>query len=340
MTARSALAAAVAVIGALRAAPAAAQPGGPYAPLVLSMPAGARVLALGNVGVAGRDDDVIFYNPAQVAVARGTSASYERYSATSSGGTVSSVTRLANSAIAIGASVVEYRTRTSVLANEVSSIPFAMFPLDRGESLGSGGGDGVSAELTAGYARTLKGVRVGAAVKYAEDEVPAVRMQRAAFDVGVARDFGRDYALALAVQNIGPSASISCVIHSETGHENCAVPAEPYTGPGLRVPVNLPLRATLGGSFAHEVGPFDLLSTAGVSMLRTNVAIPAAGAELGYSWLDGYDVDLRAGLRRPLAGEDAFTAGAGFTADRVSIDYALETFTGGRVGHRIGLRIR
>lgn len=322
-------------------APAAfAQPGGPYTPLVLSTPAGARVLALGNLGVAGRDDDVIFYNPAQIAVARGTSASYERYSSTSSGGALSSVTRLSSSAIAIGASVVEYRTTSGFIGNEAGFEPFAVFPLDRGESLQPGVGEGFSAELTAGYATTLKGFRLGAAGKYAEDEVPAIRVQRAAFDVGAAHDFGRSYTLALAVQNLGSSSPISCVQHSEIGHANCYVLGEPSKSPGLSVPVYLPLEVTLGGSFAHELGPFDLLSTAGVSMLRTNVAIPAAGAELGYSWLDGYDIDVRAGLRRPLAGEDAFTAGAGFTMDRLSIDYALETFAGGRVGHRVGLRIR
>jgi hypothetical protein len=51
-------------------------------------------------------------------------------------------------------------------------------------------------------------------------------------------------------------------------------------------------------------------------------------------------VTLRAGGRRPEHGEGPFTAGLGFTVDRLSIDYALETLSGSRVANRIGLRIR
>jgi hypothetical protein len=67
---------------------------------------------------------------------------------------------------------------------------------------------------------------------------------------------------------------------------------------------------------------------------------PAGGAELGWSWLDGYNVVVRAGARSPLAGEGPLTAGAGVNADRVSIDYAVESLSGSRVGHRLGIRIR
>jgi len=67
---------------------------------------------------------------------------------------------------------------------------------------------------------------------------------------------------------------------------------------------------------------------------------PAAGTEIGWSWISGYSVAGRLGWRSPLAGERAFTAGAALNADRLSIDYAMETLTNARVGHRIGLRIR
>jgi hypothetical protein len=67
---------------------------------------------------------------------------------------------------------------------------------------------------------------------------------------------------------------------------------------------------------------------------------PAGGLEMGYSWLDGYSIALRGGARRPERGEGPLTAGAGFTMDRLSIDYALDTSTRGRVAHRLGLRIR
>src|SRR4051812_18391136 len=58
----------------LRSGQASAQNVG-YGPLALTLPTSARTLAMGDIGVASRDDDVIFYNPAQLSVARGTSFS-------------------------------------------------------------------------------------------------------------------------------------------------------------------------------------------------------------------------------------------------------------------------
>ncbi len=75
-------------------------------------------------------------------------------------------------------------------------------------------------------------------------------------------------------------------------------------------------------------------------MLSTDFVIPSGGLEANYSWLSGYNIALRAGARRPMVGEDAFTAGAGFSLDRVTLDYGLETLSGGRVGHRVGIRVR
>jgi hypothetical protein len=51
-------------------------------------------------------------------------------------------------------------------------------------------------------------------------------------------------------------------------------------------------------------------------------------------------VVLRGGARRPEHGEGALTAGAGFIVDRLAVDYALETLSGARAAHRVGLRIR
>ena len=103
---------------------------------------------------------------------------------------------------------------------------------------------------------------------------------------------------------------------------------------------SLPRTATVGVSRGGQLGEFDWFATTAVSWIRTNTLSPAGGLEMNYSWLSGYNIALRVGARRPLPGEDAVTAGAGFTMDRLSIDYALETLSGGRIGNRIGLRIR
>jgi hypothetical protein len=236
---------------------------------------------------------------------------------------MSAVTRFNNGGIGIGVQMVDY------------DLPIGLFPADRGTMLGPGQ-PATSLEASVGVAQVVKGVRVGGAAKYVEDNDGTTRVSRAAFDVGLSKDVFRFYTVALAVQNMGASTTIPC---STATH---CIPASGLPGsvPLEFTSANLPIRTTLGVAGGRGVGEFDLAGTAAVSLLRTNFVVPAGGAEIGYSWLDGYSLALRAGARRPLPGERALTAGAGFTMDRLSIDYALEALSGSRIGHRLGLRVR
>jgi hypothetical protein len=294
-----------------------------YAPIVLQLPGGARPLSMGNVGIGSRDDDVIFYNPSQLVNARGFSASAERYSSTAGGGSLSGVTRLNNGGIGIGVRVLDYEAQANG------------FPATRATSLDAGSGSGTALEASIGVAQVIKGLRVGGAAKYVEDNAQLVRVSRAALDVGVSKDMFRFYTIGLTVQNIGRSMSVPC---SNTTKCTSLVQDGPMSATLTRV--KLPLRTTLGFVGSHQLGEFDFVGTAAVSVLYKDFVIPAGGMELGYSWLSGYSIALRAGARRPLPGEQAFTAGAGYTMDRLSIDYALETLSGSRMGHRVGLRVR
>ncbi|HEY4129310.1 MAG TPA: hypothetical protein VGM50_01740 [Gemmatimonadaceae bacterium] len=291
---------------------------GLYAPLVLLLPSGTRTLGLGNTGVASRDDEVIFFNPAQLVNARGVTASGERYSANAGGGALSAATAFSNGGIGIGARAVDY------------DAPANFFPVDRSTMLDAGV-PASAYELSVGIGQAYKGFRGGVTGKYAEDIASNTRVGRAMADVGLAKDFFRNYTVGLAVQNIGSSMSIPCGL--QHAGKACAENAS-------SMDVLSPVRTTLGASTGKSVGEFDLFGTAAVSMLRTDFVIPSGGLEANYSWLSGYNIALRAGARRPMLGEDAFTAGAGFTMDRLTIDYALETLSGGRVGHRVGLRVR
>ena len=72
-------------------------------------PPGARTLGMGNIGVASRDDDVLFFNPAQLVVARRVSA--PRSSGTrrrARGGTLSTVTRFNDGGVGIGMTMADY----------------------------------------------------------------------------------------------------------------------------------------------------------------------------------------------------------------------------------------
>ena len=283
----------------------------PFLPVVLRVPMSTRMLALGDAGVAGRDDDVVFYDPAQVAVARGTSVSGERYSSSTSGGALSTVMRLASGGVALGASWVTYET------------PTAAYPGSRADfASGSGVGRGTSMLATLAIAQTYKKFHVGVAGKYLADARTA-EMSGLVADVGISRDvsaFGTPLTAAIAAQNIGPDFG--------------ALPANP------NAPQHVPTRYVAGAAGGWPVGLLDLGLAAQVSVMNYGFVAPAGGVELGYSWLDGYSVTGRVGARRPEDGVKPLTAGVGFQWDRLTIDYALETLDRGRAGHRVGLRIR
>jgi hypothetical protein len=277
--------------------------GGDHGPVILRLPAGARTLALGNTGVASRDDEVIFFNPAQLVQANGFSASGEWLSSTAGTGSLSAVTRFNGGGIGIGVRMANYE------------LPASVYPATRLSMLDSGSYAATSFEASIGMGQTIKGYRVGAAAKYAAEVAGGVRLSRPLADVGVARDFFRT-SFGLSVQNIGKDMDF-----------------------GARL-VKLPLRTTLGAQRQQSFGPYDFMATAAVSVIRDEFVQPSGGLEMNYSWLSGYNVALRAGVRRAAIGEEWFTAGAGFSLDRVSLDYALETLANQRVGHRFGLRVR
>jgi hypothetical protein len=290
-----------------------------YTGLVFRLPSSARTLAMGNVGIVGRDDDVLFYNPAQLVAARGTSVSAERYSRHARGGTLSSVIRFGNGGIGIGATVNNFRS--GAIGGG------ATYPIDRLDMRGESALTASSSNtLAIGLGQVFKGTRFGVTGKYLDEPAYASRNAATVFDVGVARDFF-GYSFGLAVQNIGPDFDI-VVNDPNTGSQGS------IAAPGL------PLTATLGAGRGRSIGPVDVVATAAVTYLRDGFVSPAGGAEVGWSWLEGYNVYARAGARRPVRGEGAMTAGLGFVRDRLAIDYAIETLSGGRAGHRIGFRVR
>lgn len=269
-----------------------------FGPSVLDLPAGPRTLAMGGVGVASRDDEVLFFNPAQLVVANGFSASGERYSADESGSAMSAVTRFNGGGAALGMRTNNFDAHFGT----VSGVPGVF--------------TATSLEGSLGFAQVVKGIRVGGAVKYAEEDFGAARVEGGLVDIGLAKQVFGSYTVGAVVQNLGRDMT---------------------DGPTT---IEVPTTTTLGVSRGAPLGEFDLLGTAAVTWRRGSVFSPAGGLEVNYSWLNGYNIAIRAGGRRPLPGEKAITAGAGFTMDRLSIDYALEAFAGNQLGHRIGLRIR
>ena len=82
------------------------------------------------------------------------------------------------------------------------------------------------------------------------------------------------------------------------------------------------------------------IGTAGFRWIRAGDDA-AGGAEFGYSWLEGYNVALRVGARRPEAdSENPISLGGAFTADRITVEYAVRFVDGGRASHGVTVRWR
>lgn len=277
-------------------------------PLVLRLPASARYLALGNAGVASRDDDALFYNPAELTTVRGTSVSAQRYWPGNTSGAFSTVLAFWGGGLGIGGQWLGYSTNATGLPISAASL----------DSAGTQTASSMAATL--GFARTIKGLRVGIATKVAQESAPSARNTSGFVDIGI--DKGTRFAsFAFAIQNV-----------STFGVSRTLEPA----------------RATLGAmtelalaQYIKGASPFvDIGLASQVSVLEDGWIKPSGGVELSYVWIQGYGLTLRGGARRPEPGERPMTAGATLTADRIRFDYALETREGDNLSHRIGVRVR
>jgi hypothetical protein len=274
-------------------------------PLVLRLPASARVLALGNAGVAGRDDDVLFYNPAQLTIVRGSTISAQRYAPGNTSGALSTVFPFAGGGIGLGVQWLGFST-------DATSFPYSASTLHT-----TGASTASSAAATVGFGRTFKRTRFGLAAKIAQESAPQARSTSGFVDIGVERDFRQFFGVGLAVQNI-----------AFEGEELTRFTIGTHAEAPLVVPVK-------------SASPFmDVGFAAQVSVREDGWVKPAAGAELGFAWIQGYSLTFRAGTRRPEPGERPFTGGLGLNADRIRVDYTVETRDGGSVAHRAGVRVR
>jgi hypothetical protein len=201
------------------------------------------------------------------------------------------------------------------------------YPFSPDVLLAGGSGSGQSVLAAVGGAITWKGFRFGGAGKYASDRVQipvnflilpgnlTISHGVLVADVGVARNIAGGVG-AFSFQNLGGSSN--------------------GDGTGIAAPK----QALLGWSMSRAAGPLDLVIVSQLT-LRDNWTAPAGGLEVGYSWIEGYVVSLRAGLRRPESdAERPFTFGAAFTADRLTVEYGVQFYEGGRASNGVTIRWR
>jgi hypothetical protein len=275
-------------------------------PLLLLLPASPRAVAFGNAWVAGRDESVVFYNPAQITPTNGFGLSYSRYDDAGQVGTFAYGVTVGRYTFGLGARTAVYSPSTGA---DLSFEPAEL--LERSDR------EAMSVLTTVGINTTYSGMRVGVSAKYAEDRVtlsgsPATLPRQSVFyaDFGLSRPF-MNGTFGFAIQNIG-------------------------SGRGRASPA----QTSLGWSRARILGEFDLV-VAGAVTIRDYWVSPGGGVELGYGWIEGWSTALRLGARKTEADvQKPVSAGWTLNADRLALDYAVELFEGDRFAHHLSLRWR
>jgi hypothetical protein len=319
---RRIFAAAIAATGtlcALGAPPLAAQSPAPSAgPLALLVPASARAASLGNAWVAGRDEYVIFSNPALVSPTPGFGFSFGSFSH-GDGRSLSTAAAVAVGTVNLGwgVHVIDFSTPR---AN--TTYPFAPAAISR-----RGDADITSMVAVAAANMVYKGFRIGLSAKYAQDIaareastssllVVPTRGWATLADVGVSHPLWTGIA-GLSVQNI----------------------AAPYKMGTGRYPV--PSQIALGWTKNQVVGPFDVGYATQVTARREGWISPAAGIDIGWGWIEGYSLNGRVGARRTETDDERpVTVGATGNADRLNLEWGMGFYTENHMVHRLTVRWR
>ena len=282
----------------------------PSAPLVLRLPGGTRALAVGDAWAAGRGAEVLFYNPAQIGVLRGTTISAQRFGDAATLGTLSTVGPFGKIWLGAGVQYLDYHAAPAA----------GVFTSPAGLTL-RGPVNAASLAATVAAAFRFKGVRFGVGAKYVEERVGGARGNGAAFDLGAAREVRRA-TVALSVQNLGGDLEL------------------------LGQDAELPTRVTLGlTSPSIRVSTFfDAGIALAVSREWDGRIVPGGGAELIYEPVGGWYFVARASARRvrsePGRAESPVTFGGSFGLDRFWLDYAFQPYKGPGAAHRVGIRIQ
>jgi hypothetical protein len=278
-----------------------------YAPLILKLPATARVLSLGGAQVALRDVDAVFGNPALVGTGTGLAFGAERYESGATAGQFASSSTIGPLGIGVGVQLFDAGPR-------YGAFPAQSEVLTRDNAAGT-----TSLAASVAASLTWKQIRWGVAAKYVEERVTDDRAGGVGFDVGASKSLSLlNSTVGLAVQHLGPRLEVA----------------------GRRE--SLPTQLALGIATAPKgLGKWvDVGGTAELGVRRDGELFPRGGVELSYSPLEGVTFTGRAGARRPqLREERPITAGAGFMVDRFTMDYGWETLREG-AGHRLTIRLR
>jgi hypothetical protein len=279
---------------------------------VLSLPAWPRAAALANIGASTQLPEGALYNPALAGWSNAVAGSAHFYGSDSLFTTL--VAGLTTGLVSVTASVQSLRAD---IGPDPLVDPLPGARLRHEHSL-------THVTSVAGAMR-FKGIRWGVAGKFYQMVERGEDVDGIAFDVGAQRNFGV-FSVGLAAQNLGPDRSF--VVRDVFPRQHLELPTR-YTlaAEGVGLPM---------GAFV------DFGALAALVVDRDGEILPAAGGQMLYTPLDGWNFAVRAGVRRPApsSNQRPVTAGVAASLDRFTIDYAIEGVKGGDAVHRIGVRLR
>jgi hypothetical protein len=278
-------------------------------PVVLRLPASTRAMALGGAFPVGtRDSDGIFYNAAFGDALRGFGTHVQRYGDAATLLSASGGAEWWGGTVAFGIRSIDYGF---IGAGAVDEGELAERRLRvRGDEAGS------SHAVSLAFARRVWRLRAALTGTYVVERRAGDRAEGGTVDAALAATIGFVSA-GISARDIGPSFGSG------------ALEAD--------LPTRVALRAA---TRTAPVGPLDIGLAGGLEhRVHGGWTDAQAGAEVSWWPIVGRTFTARVGVRSYGGGDSPFTFGAGFTGDRIAIDWAWrELGTGGT--HRVGLRYR
>ena len=285
--------------------------------ILLTLPASTRALGLGEAwGAVADDESALFYNPAQLARVRGLSigGSLQNYIASTTLGAFAVAVPLKRGTLGFGLQLLDYGSADEVVPADGSA-----------GQVGTPTGSTISAEdmaFTVGYGIAFGArheLRVGAAIKYARQEVASYSGGAVAGDIGAAYTFINGWDVSAALQHMGSSLTLAAVSAPLPLTWRAAVAAPEMRANAFSLRPIAEVRQVSGADVTGVLGAEGSWHTGTSGTLLTG--------RLGYAFRGSTDA------REPL------TIGAGITLGRLQVDYAYEGFDliGGAT-NRVGVR--
>ncbi len=260
-------------------------------PGLQELPPSVRALSMGGAfPLADRDPDLLFGNPALLERARGFGISLHLLDTDVRMGAMSAATGWFGGGAGVGLRFLE-RGDGDELVNET--------------------------ELSAGYARTVKGVRVGATLAAVQIRSTSFSDAGASISMGAASDLG-PVTVALSGGGMGPTLDLPDGV------------TEPR--PWGRVGI---------GTRAAPVGPLDVGGAAAITVREGGEVEGGGGVEVGWWPVQGRTFVGRIGWGgAEVAGTSQLSLGAAFLGDNFTLEYGWRPRTDARGVHAVGVRFR